>query len=399
MSERPRILYAITSALSYKLLSGQLGFLHDSGFDVAVVSSAPDRPLADVPENVARFEIEVQREISPHNDLRSFLELHRLIKKLRPTVVNVSTPKAGLLAGLAAWVAGVPCRIFTLRGLRSETATGLKRWIIRTTEKISCVCAHRVVCVSPSLAEYVAANKIAPREKIRVLHSSNGVDVTRFRPATDRDAVLEMRKKLDIPENAPVVGFVGRFTRDKGVGELVQACARLRHQGSELRLLLLGDFEAGDPPAPDICRMIENESWIIRPGLIWDSAPYYAVMDIVALPTYREGFPNVSLEAQAMGVPVVTTDAIGARDSIVDGLTGISVAVGDTEALSVAIKTLLENPSLRARLGQAGRERIVREFRNEVVWTDILAIYNELLTTKGFRVMELPLAQSMESAR
>jgi lipopolysaccharide/colanic/teichoic acid biosynthesis glycosyltransferase len=179
-----------------------------------------------------------------------------------------------------------------------------------------------------------------------------------------------------------VLGYVGRFVKDKGIRQLVESFQQLRGTYPDLRLLLVGDFEPGDPVELKVRRYIESERAIIRPGFVSNTGPYYLLMDVLALPTYREGFPGVPLEGQASGVPVVTTMATGAVDSIIDGVTGILVPVGDTNALTAAVGKLLADPELRSRMGRAGRERMERDFRPEVIWDALIHLYRELIEEK-----------------
>jgi glycosyltransferase involved in cell wall biosynthesis len=205
-----------------------------------------------------------------------------------------------------------------------------------------------------------------------------------------RQKARELRRQRGIEEDAPVIGFVGRFTRDKGVAELYQAFISLREQYSSLRVLLVGDFEVGDPIAPDIRRAIESNCAVIRTGFVPDVVPYYHIMDICVLPTYREGFPGVPLEAQAAGIPVVTTQATGAIDSVLDGQTGFIVRVGDVDALRDAINRLLGDSSLRQRMGEAGSAWVKAVFRQEIVWAAIEQAYKkELSCESGFRCGEV----------
>src|SRR5260221_10800481 len=218
----------------------------------------------------------------------------------------------GLLGGIAAGLARVPCRVYTLRGLRWETASGPKRALLKLTEWIACRCAHRVICVSSSVREKLLAAHASLRQRTVVFGagSSNGVDTRRFAPRSQNQTnAATLRAQLKIPPDALVIGFVGRLTRDKGVCELYEAHTRLRRQFPLLRLLLVGDFEAGDPLPTEVHRSIDSDSSVIRPGFVIDIADYYRVMDVFSLPTYREGFPTVALEAQAAGVPVVTSTA------------------------------------------------------------------------------------------
>jgi glycosyltransferase involved in cell wall biosynthesis len=205
-----------------------------------------------------------------------------------------------------------------------------------------------------------------------------GIDADRFHASLDsRQKASDLPDKLGFHENAPVIGFVGRFTRDKGIPELYQAFTAVRERYSNLRLLLVGDFEAGDPIAVDLRRAIEGDREVVRTGFVSDVALYYHLMDICVLPTYREGFPGVPLEAQAAGIPVVTTHATGAIDSVLDRQTGFIVPVGDVNALSAAIDRLLGDPSLRKRMGEAGRNWVEAVFRQEIVWAAYAQAYKQ----------------------
>jgi glycosyltransferase involved in cell wall biosynthesis len=174
------------------------------------------------------------------------------------------------------------------------------------------------------------------------------------------------------------------LTRDKGIVELVEAYSRLRECFPELRLLLVGDVEEGDPLPPDVRRHIDSAPEIIHTGLVQDPVPYYHVMDVLAFPTHREGFGNAALEAQASAKPVVAARATGVVDSVIDGVTGILVPIGDSRALAEALHLVLENKSLAAVLGAAGRDRVQREFRQERIWDAIVQEYLQLMKCKGF---------------
>jgi glycosyltransferase involved in cell wall biosynthesis len=379
-----RTALAVTSAMGWIFFEEIVRALRDGGFDPVLISS-PGQQLQDTAEKagVHYAAIPMSREIAPLSDLRSLWRLYQFMRRARPTITNVGTPKAGLLGGLAAWLSGVPCRIYTLHGLRLETTVGWKRTLLRCTERLACSCAHRVICVSPSVRQRAVELKVVSAGKTAIMGSGSscGVDVQRFSPQVVNYA-NRLAKRLGIPNSVPVIGFVGRFTRDKGIPELVAAFGQLRQAWPELRLLLVGDFEDGDPVPPGIQQQIETDSHIVCTGFVTDAAPYYGLMEVLALPTYREGFPVVSIEAQACGVPVVTTTATGAIDSIVDGVTGFVVAVGDAQALAARIDQLLRDPQLRACMGQRGRALVVREFRQEVVGQALLEEYRRMLRSK-----------------
>jgi len=388
-SIRPTLLNVVSSPLMVRLLQGQLQYLEGKGFNVVIISPA-GKQLDEMArsEGVRAIELTMARKIAPLSDLVSLFRLCRITRAIRPLVTNVSTPKAGLLGGFAAWVNRVPCRYYTLRGLRFETTTGLKRRLLVLAERLACCFAHRVICVSKSVRESAIASGLTSPERAVVFGSgsSNGVDASRFAPTPKvmkRAAML--RSKFGILPRTPVVGFVGRLTRDKGIPELTEAFLRLGSQFPGLRLLLLGPFEDEDPLPAKTRRCLETHGNVILAGLVEDTAACYALMDVFVLPSHREGLPNAVLEAQAAGIPVVAARATGVVDAVVDGETGLLFPVGDAMALADAVARLLGDKALASKLGHAAKERIKREFRQEQIWK---ALYQEYV--RFLQIKELP---------
>jgi glycosyltransferase involved in cell wall biosynthesis len=342
------------------------------------------------PEGIPFVEVPMEQEISPLRDLASLWHLYRIVRALRPAVSNVGTPKAGLLGGLAAWLNRVPCRIYTLHGLRFETTKGLKRQILIFAERLACFFAHRVICVSRSVREKAIACGLASPKRMVVLGpgSCNGVDASRFAatPELMRRAA-ELRSQLGIPGDAPVVAFVGRLTRDKGIPELMEAFLRLDDQFPDLRLLLVGCFQNGDPLPADTRRSLETHPRVIFAGAVQDTAAYYAIADVVALPSHREGLPMVILEAYAAGRPVVGASATGIVSIVSDGETGLLFPVGDVPALANALAKLIADKTLAGKLGRAGQARVKREFQQERIWNALYREYIEHLQIKAARAL------------
>jgi glycosyltransferase involved in cell wall biosynthesis len=400
---RIRVLHAVTDPMSTILMCGQLAYLKANGFDPAILSG-PGKELEQIgaKEGYPVYSVAMKREIVPGYDLRALFQIWHLLRRIQPMICNAGTPKAGLLVGLAAWLTRVPCRVYTLRGLRLETARGWKRMILTLTEKIACFTAHRVVCVSSSLRERAIALGLVARTKTVLLGagSSNGVDPNRFEPTLEKAALAAgLREKLGIRPDQPVIGFAGRFTRDKGLPELVTAFQSIRKELPEAILMLIGDYEDGDPVPKNIRDAIELEAGICRIGFTSQMELYYLVMNLFVLPTHREGFPNTVLEAQAAGLPVITTDATGAVDAVDNGITGLITPVGDAAKLAETVLALLSDPIRTQSMGRLGRERILREFRNETLWEALASLYRVLLQERGYPLPVDPHVETMRCAQ
>ncbi len=357
----PHIVVGITNPQTCLTLTGRLRALRESGFRVTLVSSPGDLLYSTAArEGVEFIAIPMRREIAPFADIVSLVRLWWLLLRLRPDVTEFSTPKAGLLGTLAAMLCGVPRRVYMLRGLKLETATGVKRLILLAAERLAATCAQVVLCNSESLRAEALALGVAPAEKLHLLGdgSSNGVNVQRFAPGPSN-----VRERLGLPGDAPVVGFVGRLTRDKGVPELIEAFDAILEAEPEAHLLLVGWYDAAEDALSAAVRArIERHPRIHCTGFVAHTAPYFRAMDLMVLPTWREGFPNVVLEAAATGIAVVTTLCTGSRDSVVPEVTGLLIPPGYPKAISKAVITLLRDPERRMRMGQAARAWVVEHF-------------------------------------
>lgn len=374
----PTILVGVTHAQTCLVLGARLRALRKAGFRVLLLSSPG--PLLDqtaTREGVERIELPMQRGIAPLADLVALFRLWRLIGRCRPDLVEFSTPKAGLLGTFAAWLHGVPRRVYMLRGLKLECTSGIKRRVLLAAERMAARSAHVVLCNSESLREEALALRVAAQSKLRLLGegSSNGVDTDRFSPGPGK-----VREELGIPSSAPVIGFSGRLTRDKGLPELLEAFDRIYSAESAARLLLVGWFDGSeDALDPELQARILRHPNIHCTGFVGDTASYYRAMDLLVLPTWREGFPNVVLEAAATGIPVVTTASTGARDSVVPEVTGLLIPPGHPYAIYEAVMKLIRDPERRQRMGQAARAWILEHYAESRVVALTVDYYKGLL--------------------
>ena len=383
----PTILVGVTHAQTCLVLGARLRALRNAGFHVLLLSSPG--PLLDITaarEQVERIELPMRRSIAPLADLVSLYRLWRLIGKYRPDLVEFGTPKAGLLGTLAAWLRGVPRRVYMLRGLKLESTSGLKRRILLAAERMAARCAHVVLCNSESLRAEALALRLAPYRKLRLLGegSSNGVDIERFSPGPST-----VREQLGIPHYVPVIGFAGRLTRDKGLPELCEAFDLILCAEPSTRLLLVGWFDvAEDAVDPGLRMRILRHPQIYCTGFVPDTAPYYRAMDLLVLPTWRECFPNVVLEAAATGIPVVTTECTGARDSVLPEITGLMIPPGYPDAIYEAVMKLIRDPKRRQLMGRSARAWILEHYVESRVVGMTVDYYKGLLDARPVTALQ-----------
>jgi len=351
------------------LCRGRFEYFVANGFEVtAVCGPTPHR--AQIERRGVRLETAaLTRRITPLRDLLALWQLYRILRRGRFDVVEVSTPKAALLGALAARLARVPCLVHLLRGLAYAGRRGWGGKLLRFAHWLPCRLADQVISVSADTREQADRDGVCRAERNRVLGlgSSNGVDLERFKPA-EPEVRSAVRRELDIPPGAMAAGFCGRFTGDKGIVELVDAFLGLADSIPELHLLLIGDYDVSDRPPSRTVDAIREHQRIRHVGWSDEPATWMSAMDLFVLPTHREGFGTVLLEAAAMGLPVITTDAAGWWHALNRAADALRVPVNDVAALRTALGRLATDVEERRRLGEAGRAKVVRHFDCQAIW-------------------------------
>ena len=333
-------------------------------------------------QGVQYFPLEITRKITPLQDLRCLVRLVRFLRQEKPHFVHSHTPKAGIIGMLAAYIAGVPVRMHTVAGLPLMEATGVKRWVLNTVERITYFCSTHVYPNSKGLETFILQNKLCILKKIKVLGSgsSNGIDTSYFDPEMVSQAQqVALKNELSIEPKDFVFCFVGRLVKDKGVNELIDAFIQISKKHLNAKLLIVGHTEADlDPLLPKTLHNIEFNERIIEVGFQKDIRPYLAIADLFIFPSYREGFPNVILQANAMGVPCIVSDINGCNELIKQGENGLIVPAKNSKILKEQMELLLENPNYLKASKAEIRNFIRLNFEREVFWELLLKEYKAL---------------------
>ncbi|CAM3384887.1 Glycosyltransferase subfamily 4-like N-terminal domain-containing protein [Flavobacterium longum] len=359
------------------LLRGQLKFLNQY-YDVVAVSGEGERLRSvESREGVRVHPIEMQRQIAPLKDLASLWKLYRFFKKEKPDIVHSITPKAGLLSMMAAKFAGVPVRIHMFTGLIFPTQTGIKQKILIAMDRLLCRFATHIFPEGQGVRNDLIKFNITKKPlKIIANGNVNGIDTAHYDSELFSSQQRDLRQEWKIDPDDFVFIFVGRLVKDKGIRELVDAFSSLLQSHPNAKLLLLGRFESHlDPIDPLTLKTIETTPQIITAGYQIDVRPFLALADVFVLPSYREGFPNVVMQAGAMDLPSIVTDINGANEIIIDGENGLIVPPKDEAKLVAAMQRLLEDDGLREQMAASARGLIASRYEQQTVWNAILEEY------------------------
>lgn len=362
---------------SLGMLRGQLRFLNQE-FEVVAVAD-DSGALAEVAERegVRTIAVSMRREISIAADCRSLVALYKLFRRERPHIVHSNTPKASLLSMVAAWAARVPHRIYLVTGLRFETTHGILRFILKTMERITCLCATKVIPEGDGVKATLLREHITRKPLKKIHHGNiNGIDLEHY-DRTD-EVMLRAAEIRNGSEDFTFI-FIGRMVRDKGINELVAAFDRLNREMPATKLLLVGKFEDElDPVLPETKQIIENNPKIEFAGYQNDVRPFLVASDVAVLPSYREGFPNVVIQAGAMSLAQIVTDINGCNEVVVEGQNGLIIPKQNEEALYNAMRRLATDREMTARMATVAREMVASRYRQQDVWEELLKMYKSL---------------------
>lgn len=359
------------------LLKGQLRYLSQYFEVVGVASDTGVLQQVAEREGVRVVDVPMHREISLWADCKSLWSLIKLFRRERPDIVHANTPKASLLGMVAAMLCGVPHRIYLVTGLRFETTHGILRLILKTMERITCLCATKVIPEGDGVKATLLRERITRKPMQKILNGNiNGIDLAWF----DRtEEVMDKAANVRGENTDFTFVFIGRMVRDKGINELVEAFDRLSREQTDVRLRLVGRFEDELDPVPiQTKERIEHNEKIVFEGYQTDVRPYLVASDVLVLPSYREGFPNVILQAGAMGLPVIVTDINGSDEVVEQGVNGVIIPKKSADELYHAMSQMVLKRERTTQMASVARGMVASRFDQQELWRAIVEMYKGL---------------------
>ncbi len=384
----PKLIRITTVPVSLQvLLKGQMQFMKQRGFEVIMISSdGPEVEALKAQEQCMHIAVPFTRKISPFADLACLIKLVRLFRKIRPDIVHTHTPKAGLLGMWAAWITRVPVRLHTIAGLPWVETKGPLKILLKVIEKLTAMPALQLYPNSIVQQDFLKRQHIASR-KLKVLGqgSSNGINTRYFLLNDDiANAAASLRENEKIKAGAWIWIFVGRLVKDKGIGELLDAFQAVNQQFPDDRLWLLGKEEPELDPLENRHRQLLHSGDPVRCwGFQNDIRPYLAASAVLAFPSYREGFPNVPLQAGAMGCMLLLSDINGCNEIVQNGINGMLVPPKNTEQLREAMLFIRQQPGKRTQYADVARHKIMNDYDQQKLWEILLKEYQYWLLKKG----------------
>lgn len=378
---KKKLIRVTTADISlYGLLKGQLGYLNQYFDVVGLASDSGQLSRVSEREGVRTINVKMAREISIWQDIKSLISLIRLFNREKPFIVHANTPKGSLLSMIAAWLTRVPHRIYTVTGLRFETAHGIFRFILKSMERVTCLCANTVIPEGEGVKSTLLRENITHKQLNKILNGNiNGIDTEYFSPDSVIETKYEIRKKLKILDDETIFIFIGRIVKDKGMIELANSIERLSSDSLRFKLILVGWFEDNLDPLPtDVSDFLKNSDVVTFVGRQEDVRPYLKAADALVFPSHREGFPNVVLEAGAMGLPAIVTDINGCNEIIINENNGIIIPKLDGSALYGAMKKWITKPAEMKQQAANARKMIKSRYERADVWKALVDMYKTL---------------------
>lgn len=388
MKQTPRLIRITTVPVSLLLLlKGQMRYMQQNGFEVIMVSSpGTEAALAEEQEMCAMITLPMQRGVHLLKDVITLVRLYKLLKELKPDIVHTHTPKAGLLGMLAAMFCRVPIRLHTIAGLPWMEHKGISRFILKQMERLTGFSAHRIYPNSQGLKQFIEEELIVPKQKLKLLGngSSNGIDCMHFSPAIiSQEQILQLQRTAKLVTDGFVWLFVGRLVKDKGINELVAAFLKIAAEFPDDQLWLVGKEEPDlDPLANETSIVLKNNPAVKCWGFQNDVRPFFAASSALVFPSYREGFPNVPMQAGAMEKPMILTDINGCNEIVEHGVSGILVKPKSIDELYCAMRLLRRDADMRSSIGKNSRKHILQHYSQQTIWKQLHIEYYSLLHEK-----------------
>lgn len=387
--KKPKLLRISTVPQTlFRIFQPQLNYLK-TDFEICTVCGPFDQDVHDVYGKwpYKHFEINLSRQIAPFKDLKAIQQLVQILKSERVTIVHSHTPKAGLIGMIAAKTADVPIKLHTVAGMPLEESTGTKRFLLSLSERITYSLADKVYPNSYGMRDAILNNGLASPDKLKIIGhgGSIGVDASFFDRTPDVLAQAgQLMRDNGFQEDDTICIFIGRLTRQKGLEELIEAFSSIFAREPNVKLLLLGRYEQHLDPVSEACiQTIKKHPRIIHFGYVNDVRPYLAISHMLVFPSYREGMPNVVLQAGCFSIPSVVTDISGSREVIQDGKNGFVVPAKDSIQFRDATLKLINSTDLRRRMGLEARRRVVERYSQQAILSELAQEYKKLLHEKG----------------
>jgi len=365
------------------LLKGQLSFLNDHFEVIALSSKGEDLDEVERREKVKVVDVEISRQISVVKDFISLVKLYKALKKEKPQIIHSITPKAGLLSMLAGKMAGVPIRMHTFTGLIFPARTGLMQKLLIKMDQLLCWAATDIYPEGKGVKEDLEKFGIT-KKKLKIIANGNiaGIDIAHYSPTHfDETHKNKLKNELKIKDSDFTFIFVGRLVGDKGINEMIEAYSSIRNKNT--KLLLVGPFEDHlDPLKEKTLKKINDFDDIISVGFQKDVRPFFAISNALVFPSYREGFPNVVMQAGAMELPSIVSNINGCNEIIIEGQNGVIIPIKDHVKLAEAMKNMIYNKTEYEKMKHRSRKMIIDRYEQKVVWNALLAEYNLLLAQR-----------------